>query len=272
MSSKKNEIEKVDPNANALAPVIDYGDDFGAGVDDIGREEAGIPFLKILQAQSPEVIGPNGKIAGAVAGMLLNTGTEELLDSVVVVPAIRQHVFVEWRPRGEGGGIVAMHAPGSEIVAAAKEASTKFGEYKTEAGNDLVETFYVYAVVMDNDTPSGFVVIPFSSTSIKHYKKKFVNRVRYCLVDDGNGRKRNPPMFAHRVRIGSAQETNDKGTWFGYVLEFAVDNNVQQSLMTPDHAGYIAGKELKAMVDGGEAKADLSKASSPESEDDDSAF
>lgn len=279
MATKKQKDEIVEAPVNALAPVIDYGDDFGAGLDDVGQDEAGIPFLKILQAQSPQVIGPEGKIDGAAAGMILNTGTEELLDGVTIAPALRQHVFVEWRPKAKGGGIVGLHQPGSEIVEAAIAANAasiavgdpsrkkaglmKFGEFYTPEGNELSETFYVYAVVLDdNDMPSGFVVVPFNSTGIKHYKKKFINRVRYCMVDDGTGRKRNPPMFAHRLRITTGQEQNDDGTWFGYVLQFAVDNNVHQSLMRADNPAYQAAKELKAMVDGGEAKADLSKADS----------
>jgi len=275
MSAKKNEVAKVE--AQLPAPVIDYGTDAGAGTDVIGRDEAGIPFLKILQAQSPEVIGPNGKIDGAVAGMILNTGTEELSESITVVPALRQHVFVEWRPRKQGGGIVAVYEPNDPVVQAAIAASDEFGKYRTEAGNDLVETFYVFAITLDADENPGMpVVIPFSSTQIKAYKKKFANRVRHCLVDNGQGKRILPPMFAHRIAISTGDESNDDGSWKGYVIQFAVDNNVQQSLMTPDHAGYRAARELKALVDGGEAQADLSKAGDANTdggdETDDSAF
>lgn len=290
-TKKKNEVATT--TANLPAPIIDYGADAGAGVNEIGRDEAGIPFLKILQAQSPEVIGPDGKIDGAVAGSLLNTGSQELGETVTIVPAVRQHVFVEWRPRKKGGGIVAVHEKGSNIVQAAvaecEEAiaagdesrkpgggTRRYGEYYTPEGNDLVETFYVFAVVLVDDEPAGFVVIPFSSTGIKKYKKSFINRVRYCLVDNGAGKKVTPPMFAHRVNIGTTQEQNDDGTWFNYDIKFAVDNNVQQSLMTPDHAGFLAARELKAMVETGEAKADTDNAGSASSDGgddtDDSAF
>ena len=292
MTTKKKTtaVATTEKKTTALAPVIDYGTDIGAGLDDVGRDEAGIPFLKILQAQSPEVIGPDGKIDGAVAGLFLNTGTAELLESITIVPAIREHVFVEWRPKKQGGGIVKVHQPGTDLVNTAiaanaasiatgeksrkKDGKMKYGEFYTPDGNELAETFYVFAVVLDGDVPSGFVVVPFSSSGIKHYKKKFMNRIRYCLVDDGQGAKHNPPMFAHRVTLTTAQESNDDGTWSNYVIKFAVDNNVQQSLMKPDHAGYVSGKELKALVDGGDVKADLDKAATTDGgeETDDSAF
>lgn len=273
MSTKKNELAKAEPQLPAV--VIDYGVDAGSGTDDIGRDEAGIPFLKILQAQSPEVIGPDGIMEGARAGSLLNTGTEQLNDEITLVPAFRQHVFVEWKPRDAGGGIVAVHQKDSDVVQASIAASDTFGKYTTEGGNDLVETFYVFAVVMEDDSPAGFVVVPFSSMQIKKYKKGFINRLAYCLVDNGQGGKVKPPMFAHRITLGTEVEKNDKGVWSNYVVKFAVDNNVQQSLMAPDHPGFAAAKELRAMVASGEAVADTSKASGAEGgadDTDDSAF
>lgn len=288
--SKSTAVAKTEKKSTALAPVIDYGADTGAGLDDVGRDEAGIPFLKLLQAQSPEVIGPSGKIEGASAGLILNTSTEALSDSVTLVPALRQHVYVEWRSKKNGGGVLGLHQPGTEMVNAAiaanaaaiaagensrkKQGKMKFGEFYTPEGNELVETFYVFAVVLENDAPTGWVVIPFSSTGIKVYKKKFINRLRYCLVDDGQGAKRNPPMFAHRVIFTTAQESNDDGTWFNYSIQFAIESNVVKSLMAPDHAGYQAGKELATLVKDGDVKADLDKAATTDGggEDDASAF
>lgn len=282
MATKKtedaaNEVATQDPNARALAPIIDYGDDFGQGLDDVGQDEAGIPFLKILQAQSPEVIGDADRaLEGAKAGLFLNTGTGELLTSLTIVPALRQHVFVEWRNKKEGGGIVGVHQPGDEMVQAAiaanaatiaeggpsrrKQGKMKFGEFYTPAGNELVETFYVYGVVLDGESPEGFIVVPFSSSSIKKYKKQFISRARYCMVNDGTGHKRNPPMFAHRITLTTAKESNDDGTWSNFDVKFAVENNALKSLLNPSDAGYMAGRDLARMVNGGEKKADLSKA------------
>lgn len=289
--SKSTEVAKKDDKSTALAPVIDYGADSGAGLDDVGRDEAGIPFLKLLQAQSPEVIGPDGKIDGAQAGLFLNTGSGELSESVTIVPAVREHVFVEWRPKSQGGGVIALHQPGDPMVTAAiaenaraieagenskkKPGKMKYGEFYTPDGSELSETFYVYAVILDDDAPAGIVVVPFTSTGIKVYKKRLISRMRYCMVDNGQGGKKNPPMFAHRVILTTGQESNDDGTWFNYVVTFAVENNAVKSLIGPDHPGYAAGKELKALIDGGVMKADLDKAATTDAGDDadgDSAF
>jgi hypothetical protein len=256
--SKSTEVAKTDEKSTALAPVIDYGADSGAGLDDVGRDEAGIPFLKLLQAQSPEVIGPEGKIDGAQAGLFLNTGSGELSESVTIVPALRQHVYVEWRAKKQGGGVIALHQPGDPMVNAAiaenaraieagepskkKQGKMKFGEFYTPDGNELVETFYVFAVVLDDDVPSGIVVVPFTSTSIKVYKKKFINRMRYCMVDNGQGGKKNPPMFAHRVILTTGQESNDDGTWSNYVVTFAVENNAIKSTEGHDRGRRAEGR------------------------------
>lgn len=268
--------EVVKTESQLPAASYDYGTDAGAGVETIGRDEAGIPFLKILQAQSPEVAGSESEqIDGAKAGVFLNTGNEQISDTVAIVPAVRQHVFVEWRARNQGGGIVAVYEKNDPVVLAAQaenaaaieagEPSRKpgggtrrFGELYTEAGNSLVETFYVFAVTIDEDeNPTGMVVVPFSSSQIKKYKKKFANRVRNCLIP---GTNQIPPMFAHRIVLSTETEKNDEGAWKGYVIRFAKDNNVLQSLIAPDHPAFQAAKQLKAMVEGGEAKADLNKA------------
>ncbi len=273
MSKKTDVVEQK----NQLPVAIDYGADESVGFEGIGRDEIGIPFLKIMQAQCPEVIGPSGKIDGAEVGMLLNTGTETLSDSITLVPAIRQHVFVEWRPKKLNGGIAAVYEPGDPAVKVAVETNRKamaagepsrkpgggtmrFGELYAESGYDLVETFYMFAVVLEDDKPAGYIVVPFSSSQIKKYKKKFMNRAGNCLIPNETGVPKRPPMFAHRIVITTEDETNDEGTWKGYVIKFAVENNVVKSAMKPNEAGYQAGQALHGLVKGGKAEADLSKA------------
>lgn len=274
-TAEKADLIVIDPNQYAVGDVIDYGDDAGAGVDDITMEETGVPFLKIIQDDCQEI--KKGIVPEDALGKLFNTGSQELVDEMLLVPAIRQHVFAEWVPRKKGGGIVGVHQPGDDIVIAAKDASEEFGKYKTETGNDLAETYYLYCIELDPKTqePVGFIVVPFASSSIKVYKKRLMGRLRPVMVPTPNGGKKRPPMFAHRIVISTEIERKGDDEWFQFVPRFAVDNNPRKSLMTPEHPAYQAGAELASMVGSGDVKADLSKAENTTSatgEDGGSAF
>jgi len=168
-----------------------------------------VPFISILQSNSPQVEEKDP--VGAEAGKLFNTVTKELYDEVVVIPVHRESAFVEWIPRTKGGGFVAMHDPEGEVVQnAVKEnngsrVKLKLGE------NDLVETHYVYALVLDpaGSEVQGFAVIAFKSTAIKPYRELLTSL--YML-------KGKPPIFANRVRLQTTKQKNEKGTYYNYKI------------------------------------------------------
>ena len=235
----------------ALAAAQDYGDYAGAGFDNQTTDDMSIPFLGLLQDLSPEVKKGADKIAGAEVGMMINTVTKELFDGekdgVIFQPCDTNHVFVEWKPRNQGGGFVAVHQIDSPIVADAKAKAEKFGKYKTPAGNDLIETFYIAGILHRSanleeqlgNTPEP-MLIAFTSTKIKAYKA-IMTRLRTF--------KGKPPMFAHRILIKTKTETNAEGTFANFVVTPAVENNVEKSLI-PSRMGeetnplLVQGAEL----------------------------
>lgn len=254
-------VDKPEEGSQLPSTHVDYGDDYGAGVSDVGTDEAGIPFLTILQALSPQIAKRDEKIEGAEIGMYFNTGTGELHDNVLFVPALREHTFVEWIPRKQGGGMVGRHDPDSDVVKAAIAASEEFGKYKTEGGNELAETYYVYGIIcdMESGNPLGMAVLAFTSTSIKVYRKRFINRVKYTLVPGPGGKPVNPPMFAHQIVLGTEEATNGDDTWSAPTITFRVENNPTKSLLEPSAPAYQAAKALRAAVLGGAAQADFEK-------------
>lgn len=237
---------------------VNYGEDASAGFENQTRADIAIPFINVLQALSPEI----EKIDRAKAGMLYNTVTEELISpdaGLTFVPATTDHCYVEWVPRDEGGGYKGQHVPSSELV---KEALAKgsFGEISTEynekgepAGNDLVETFYVYGVLCDGDTPIGMAVLAFSSTKIKVYKK-FNTRLRTYMHPTPDGGKANPPLFAHVERLSSFKDKNNKGEFYNFAISPA-NGTTANSLLATDDARYQAAKDCRDMVESGLARA-----------------
>ena len=257
--TKKNEVAKATKHEVALP--FDYGTHAGAGTNDLSQAERGVPFLKILQPLSPEVVKPGSKIEGAAAGMFLDTGTEELYDEINVLPVCRVHLIQEWRPRADGGGLVnqTVIEPGADYPDFYKESmkrqeadGRKFGDFWTgepKKSNELAETYQVWCVVLDDEqNPVGMIVVPFTSSGISVYRKRYSRRI---------GRIRgNPPMYAFPITLKTEQESNDDGTWFNYVVEFPVDNNPVKSAIDPQSEAFKAGAELFGLVKGGHVKAD----------------
>lgn len=257
-------VAKVNPN-QAVGAVIDYGADTGRGFENQTRDDISIPFLAVLQSNSPQITN----MEAAKPGMLFNTVTEELVrgdHGVTIVPATTRHVFVEWVSRDKGGGFVAMHAVESDVVKTARAASKAFGKYSTPAGNDLVETFYVYGMRLDaQQQPTEMVVIAFTSTKISVYKR-YNTKISMFTVQGPDGRKGRPPLFAHTFTVKSTKERNNKGEFFNFDLQPAA-GSVANSLLPPGHAALEAARGLKEMVDAGVAQADFAsqaKASSGE--------
>ena len=243
--------------ASTELTAFDYGEDAGSGFENQTAADYSIPFLGVLQQMSPQVKDPDdGGIAGARPGMLLNTVTEELYsakEGLQFVPAHTEHVFVEWVPRESGGGFVAVHQINSDVVKRAKANAREYGKYRTDAGNDLVETFYVYGITCDDRDAGEMLVIAFTSTKIKVYKR-WNTKIGMFQIKTGDGRKVRPPLFAHRVKLTTSKEKNNKGEFYNLAINPA-ETDLTASLLSPDDPRFMAAKECKRMVESGMARA-----------------
>lgn len=252
---KKNELAKKEATALALPGGHDYGEDVGSGWENTGTEDFTIPFLAILQSGSPQCKEAEAEyIEGAREGMLINTATQEVFngkDGVEFVPCYTQHLFVEWKNRQtDGGGFIGVHTADSDIVAKAKAASTTFGKYivpiEDGVDHDLVETFYIYGLIVKGDEIITPCMISFSSTKIKAYKS-IMTPLRQV--------KGRPPLFAFKLRATTVAEKNAKGSFYNFKIVPAGGSAVD-SLLAPDHGFVLAGKEFKTQVADGKAKID----------------
>lgn len=240
------------PEETALATAADFAEYAGAGLEGITADEISIPFVSILQALSPQ-LEANTALR---AGMLINTITGDSFDGktgIEFIPATRQHFFVEWKPRKEGGGFVAQHDPGSKVVADAKAASTEFGKYKTPAGNDLIETFYVYGIGI---TPSGErfqAALAFKSTQIKKYKS-WMTRAMSVQIQVSPDRRIAAPLFAHRYSLKTVSDKNPKGTFHNWEIAFAAEN-APASRLSPKSEDFLAAVAIRDAIASGKARA-----------------
>jgi len=179
MNKENNVVKKEE--AGAIA-VVNFEDDSGKGLGNIGHDDLALPFLKILGQLSPEVNKIDGKyVAGAEPGMIYNSVTGELFNGdkgVNIIPCHYKLEYIEWRDRGEGSGApVAIHSSSSDIMS----KTTRGSDYKDRLpnGNYLDKTAQHF-VLITGDSPST-ALIAMKSTQLK-----------------------------------TVQQKNDKGTWFGW--------------------------------------------------------
>lgn len=239
----------------AVGPVIDYGKYSGRGFQNQTKEDIALPFINLLQSNSPEVDKKDERyINGAEPGMFVNSVTKELFSHIELVPAITMHTFDEWRPRDAGGGIVASHPLHSEVTKEARAQSTQFGKFK-RGDNDLVETFKIFGVQSIDGKPGPMVVVAFTSTKIKSYRH-IMGRLQSFQFTMENGQRITPPLFAHLVRIDAVGAKNAKGSFYKTSVLPAVENDVAKSLLDTSDPRFILAAECESLVSAGKAKAD----------------
>ncbi len=240
-------------SASSVPEVYDYGEDAGRGFEGIKGSDLSIAFLNILQSNSPQVEQDDPK--GSRPGMLYNTVTKELYKGdvgVCFVPCYHENAYVEWIPRDKGSGFVGLHDPEGEVVKnAILEKGTAYA--KLEIGdNDLIETFYVYGLILDDSgrIPLSFAVLSFSSTKIKPWKDW--QTAMYTL-------RGQPPIFANRAMLRTVKQKNEHGTFFNFKINPFGETYVT-SLINPVTDGELLkeSKGFMKMAEKGLARADFS--------------
>ena len=210
------------------------------------------PFINLLQSRSPQLT----KVAGAKAGMLMNAMTKEVFNSIEFVPCFTQHVYVEWK-----NNPVATHAWDSDIVKAAKVAGTPW-HLTTPTNNRLVETYYLYGLMVRGDKVVTPCVLSFSTAKIKAYKN--LMQILHSWTPSMNGllMKHTPPMFAYRLRISTIltifESKKRKTSFYNYRInpakgswKFCWDSrsvDVTNTLLHPDSTVFRAAQEFNSQM------------------------
>lgn len=267
----KNEVAKA---GNTAVAAYDYGEDAHGGFEETSIRDLSIPFINLLQSNSPEV--EEQTIEGAAAGMLLNSVTGELLKMPLVVqPVYKEEAWVEWIPRNKGGGVAGRHEPTSDIVKQVieKNGGSRIPPQDSEGkrppfkmpngnGNDLVETYYVYCLILNEDgtESDSYCVLAFSSTKIK------VQKDWMTAMYTQKGR---PPMWANRAKVSTKRQKAEGGSFFNFSIQ-SFGDTWRDGLIDPStEAGkhlLSEGKDFRQMIMDGLARPDLdsvSKADAP---------
>ena len=217
--------------------------DANQGSQNISQEDLALPFLKILGQLSPEVNKRDGKyVEGAEPGKIINTVTNELYDTIDVVPCHYKRQYIEWQDRGQSTGApVAIHDADSDIIS----QTTRDKSYKDRLPNgNYLDNTANHFVLQLGDTPQS-ALISMKSTQLKVSRKW--NSMMMGLKMQGKNGLFTPPTYSHIYKLKTVQMSNDKGTWFGW--------DVEKVGPVTDKAIYDMAKNFAISVGKGEIEA-----------------
>ena len=208
----KQELETKKSN---LPQMSVFEEDAKKGLGNLTQEDLALPFLKILGQLSPEVNKRDGKyVQGAEPGMIYNTVSGELLNGekgIQVLPCFYKLEYVEWQNIGEGSGAPVNIYPSSSDILSKTTRGTDFKD-RLPNGNYIEKTASHFVIIL-GDAPTT-ALINMKSTQLKTSRKW--NSMMAGVRLKGKNGLFTPSSFSHIYRLRTVQQSNDKGTWFGW--------------------------------------------------------
>lgn len=179
----------------------------GMGYDGMRTDDFGIPFLRVLQSNSPELLkGDPSYIKDAEAGMFMNSLTHELYGfEIELVPIKCEPIWLEFSPKSgdKRGEFKGRHAVNSIPV-----IGNIYDGLYTKEGNEIKETlvFYCFIKGRENELPICFSL---TSSMIKHGKAW--NALIYS-VRTPSGKQ--APYFSSYWKIRTVINQKDGNRWY----------------------------------------------------------
>jgi hypothetical protein len=213
------ETAVAEKNTTAIANIMDdLYESAGQGREAIGAEDMQIPFLRILQPLSPQLLKTDPKfIKGASAGDLFNTVTGDYWEAdsgVKVLVCAFQTKFLEFGLRESGGGFMGELDPNSPDI---RQTTRNGANEMLPSGNELVRSAQYLVLAYDADGMTSQLVCDMKKTQMKVSKQWNTRRNGLKVMHPTKGLF-NPPTWATPWTLTTVQESNDKGSWFNFAV------------------------------------------------------
>lgn len=188
----------------------------GKEFDNVSAVDVAIPFIYILQSNSPQVTRGERQVEGAVEGDFYNMVTGEVLKGgIQLIPCGFKKSWVEWVPREGGGGSYQGEHLDEKIV----DETTKNdkGKLILKNGNEIVPTSYFYCLLLNKNGGSARCVLSFSSTQMKR-SRRWMSAIMTLQIKKKDGSLVRPPMYSHIYQANTVGETNSFGSWSSWQI------------------------------------------------------
>ena len=217
----------------------------GAAYD---SSEMQIPFVRILQAMSPQLKKREAEyIEGSEQGDMFNTVTKQYWtgeEGVTVIPCFQTTKYLEFTPREQGGGFRGEIAPTDPVLQKTERQGAK---EILPSGNELVKSDQHYCLIVGEDGSFQPAVIDMKSSQLKVSRRWKTQIAMQKIKNPKTGQLVTPAVYATMWKLTVTEESNDKGDWFNYqVMKESLVNN--RDLL-------VEAKAFRESIQSGEVKA-----------------
>lgn len=215
--------------------------DVGYGFEEVKSSDLQIPFVRIIQALSPQLKKSDAAyIEGASQGDIFNTVTNKVWEGdkgVSVLPVFFQMKFLEFVPRNQGGGFEGeLSADSKDVRTAVRDKDS--GMELLANGNELVRTAQHYIKIVHEDGNLENAIVDMKKTQLKK------SRLWLSMMMMQKHKGSTLPPFANTYRLKSVEDGNDKGSWGSWSI--SLEGQV------PSLEAYNDCKELHGSIASGE--------------------
>lgn len=217
-----------------------YSEGQSTGFEQVAPEDLGVPFLSIVQDKGPEFCKSHEdyatkKIEGVQPGDVINTVTREIVhregkEPCIVVPCGYEKTYIEWKPRGQGGGLVKVHRDDRIL----NEVTGRDDKNKDllRNGNNLQTTHSYFVILLRKGEKPSRAQINMASSQLKH-SRFWLNLMTNIKLGPN---RVVPPMYSHTYCLKTVIERNEEGNWYGW--------NISIGEMVRDRELAEAGKAI----------------------------
>jgi hypothetical protein len=188
-----------------------------------------VPFLTILQGLSPAVQrGTPGFLEGAAAGLILNTVTKKISESVLLSVLRRTHTLCYWVPREKGGGFIREEeaTPTNMSWFAQIALDDKKRRIVSERGTEIEVTehrnFQCALIGEDNKLEPAMVSMTKSQLTVaRQWNTNIDVHSAKVPVTVGGQTALRPVLHSGKWRLSTTLKTKDSNNWYVWAFAFA---------------------------------------------------
>lgn len=234
-----NSVPSLNEVSSAQFPVENMASlfeaDAGAGLEEADATCFSIPYLTVLQAQSPIVIDAQNRGDTSIRpGMIYNTVNGEVYDNIVFIQCHLKRTYQCWNTadRSFAGSYKPSDVETNKIPGVTKEG-LNYVLHSPNGTFDLADTRLHYILYQDKSGAWVPAILALSKTQIKS-SRKLVSIIKLIEfeIDDKTKKRVTPPSWAVKFNASVMQEKNNKGSWYSWNFsctnEFVSDPKLYQ--------------------------------------------